>query len=180
MDFRLSTVADAEQLSQYYLMNTEHLIHWEPLRESGYHDASNWAERLVQRDLEQQEGRSAYFVACRSGTDDIIAICNLTGIVHGVFQAGYMGYSIAKDYQGQGKMKKLCRYVIDFAFSDLKLNRIMANYMPNNMRSEILLKSLGFEVEGTAKSYLKINGQWEDHILTSLLNTYGISQISNK
>jgi ribosomal-protein-alanine N-acetyltransferase len=104
----------------------------------------------------------------------------LTGIVHGVFQAGYIGYSIAKSYQGQGKMKQLCRYVIDFAFCELKLNRIMANYMPDNLRSEILLKSLGFEIEGTAKSYLRINGQWEDHILTSLLNTLGSNRIINK
>jgi ribosomal-protein-alanine N-acetyltransferase len=32
------------------------------------------------------------------------------------------------------------------------------------------LHSLGFEKEGYAKSYLQINGRWQDHVLTSLLN----------
>ena len=33
-----------------------------------------------------------------------------------------------------------------------------------------LLERLGFEREGFAREYLMINGRWEDHILTSLIN----------
>lgn len=50
------------------------------------------------------------------------------------------------------------------------LHRIMANYQPANTRCEKLLQRLGFEKEGLAKSYLKINGCWADHVLTSLIN----------
>jgi ribosomal-protein-alanine N-acetyltransferase len=46
----------------------------------------------------------------------------------------------------------------------------MANYMPANERSGKLLSRLGFEREGLAKRYLYINGRWEDHVLTALLN----------
>jgi len=67
-------------------------------------------------------------------------------------------------------MKQLCAYVISFAFKELGLNRVMANYMPKNIRSECLLRSLGFEREGFARKYLCINGKWEDHVLTSLIN----------
>ena len=67
-------------------------------------------------------------------------------------------------------MKKLCTHVISYAFDELGLNRVMANYMPSNLRSEALLNRLGFVREGVAKKYLKINGVWEDHVLTSLLN----------
>ena len=42
--------------------------------------------------------------------------------------------------------------------------------MPSNERSARLLHRLGFVIEGHAKKYLLINGQWEDHILTSLTN----------
>ncbi|WP_415232094.1 hypothetical protein [Psychromonas sp.] len=38
------------------------------------------------------------------------------------------------------------------------------------MRSEKLLVKLGFEKEGVAKSYLKIAGSWQDHVLTSKIN----------
>jgi ribosomal-protein-alanine N-acetyltransferase len=55
-------------------------------------------------------------------------------------------------------------------FEQQKLHRIMANYMPSNKRSARLLQKLGFVIEGHAKKYLLINGQWEDHVLTSLTN----------
>lgn len=48
------------------------------------------------------------------------------------------------------------------------MHRIMANYMPHNMRSGSLLTRLGFEREGYAKQYLQIDGQWRDHVLTAL------------
>ncbi|MNR55956.1 ribosomal-protein-S5-alanine N-acetyltransferase [compost metagenome] len=46
----------------------------------------------------------------------------------------------------------------------------MAHYMPENERSGALLKRLGFEVEGLARDYLKINGAWRDHVLTARIN----------
>jgi ribosomal-protein-alanine N-acetyltransferase len=42
--------------------------------------------------------------------------------------------------------------------------------MLSNERSGKLLNKLGFSEGGLAKNYLKINGRWEDHVLTSLLN----------
>jgi len=66
-------------------------------------------------------------------------------------------------------MKQMCDHVIIYAFEELSLNRIMANYMPRNKRSAALFDTLGFACEGRAKNYLFINGKWEDHVLTSLL-----------
>ncbi len=67
-------------------------------------------------------------------------------------------------------MAKVCQVAIEYAFKELDLNRIMANYMPVNTRSADLLNRLGFSQEGLARKYLKINGVWEDHVLTSKLN----------
>jgi ribosomal-protein-alanine N-acetyltransferase len=50
------------------------------------------------------------------------------------------------------------------------MHRITASYLPHNQRSGKLLKRLGFVVEGYAYDYIMINGKWEDHILTSLVN----------
>jgi ribosomal-protein-alanine N-acetyltransferase len=41
--------------------------------------------------------------------------------------------------------------------------------MPRNARSAAVLQKLGFDKEGVARDYLKINGRWEDHILTALV-----------
>ena len=55
-------------------------------------------------------------------------------------------------------------------FQELRMHRIMANYLPTNERSGSLLRRLGFKVEGYARDYIYINGAWRDHILTSLVN----------
>jgi ribosomal-protein-alanine N-acetyltransferase len=46
----------------------------------------------------------------------------------------------------------------------------MANYRPENTRSAGLPQRPGFEHEGRARAYLKIDGSWADHVLTSLPN----------
>jgi len=171
MEIKLTSVDDALALSNYYIKNAEHLKEWEVLKDSEFHKLENWTERLEQREIEQQENKAAYFIAYDKISTEVIASCNLTGIIYGAFQACYMGYSVASAYQGQGKMKQLCRSVIQYAFEELELNRIMSNYMPGNIRSQKLLESLGFVKEGEAKSYLYINAQWENHILTSLINS---------
>ena len=64
------------------------------------------------------------------------------------------------------------RYPIYAEFDELGLNRVMAGYLPHNERSATLLLRLGFEKEGYARRYLKINGKWEDHILTALVKDH--------
>ena len=59
---------------------------------------------------------------------------------------------------------------IKYVFEELNLHRIMANYMPANERSAKLLRRLGFTVEGYARDYLRLAGNWRDHILTALTN----------
>ena len=170
LKIKLASVSDAKAISAYYVDNNPHLSKWEPNREEGYHAVSAWKARLATIENEQSAGNSLFFISYEQSTDKIIATCVLSNIARGPFQGCNMGYSIAKAYEGKGLMKQLCEYVISHAFDELRLNRVMANYMPSNTRSANLLASLGFTIEGKATNYLKINGQWEDHILTSLLS----------
>ena len=80
-----------------------------------------------------------------------------------------VGYSIDAELQGRGLMQKALRQTLGYMFEDVVMNRVMANYMPRNISSSRVLKKLGFGIEGYARSYLKIAGKWEDHILTSLI-----------
>ena len=54
-------------------------------------------------------------------------------------------------------------------FVDLRLNRIEAATLEENIASKNLLKKIGFKKEGVLRKYLKINGTWRDHILYGLL-----------
>jgi ribosomal-protein-alanine N-acetyltransferase len=162
--------SDAAKLAQYYSENKGHFSGWEPLRTNEFYTASFWESRLDEWEAERLEGLSRHFVALDPENDQIQAVCSLTNIVGGAFQAGNVGYSVALKSQGQGVMCSLLLHVVAYAFIDIGLNRVMANYMPRNTRSQRLLDRVGFAKEGLAKNYLCINGVWEDHVLTSILN----------
>lgn len=163
---RLMTYSDAEKMSLYYQKNAEHFRPWVPRTPPDYHSEKAWLQRIGDCMAQQKARNACYFVALKGQT--VVAHCSLSQIFYGPFCACYMGYGIDEDAQGQGIMFALCEYVIEYAFEQLDLHRIMANYMPHNNRSAKLLKRLGFRMEGKACDYLKINGRWEDHVLTSL------------
>jgi ribosomal-protein-alanine N-acetyltransferase len=90
---------------------------------------------------------------------------SLNDVRRGIAQKATLGYWIGMPYAGQGLMTEAAGLVCEFAFDALKLNRIEASCMPNNEPSKRLLKRLGFVEEGYAKSYLRIDGEWQDHVL---------------
>jgi ribosomal-protein-alanine N-acetyltransferase len=90
--------------------------------------------------------------------------------VRGAFQAAYLGYNISQDQQGKGLMTEALTAVIDYVFTEINLHRLMANYRPENLASARVLEKLNFTIEGFAKNYLMVDGQWCDHVLTSLTN----------
>ena len=90
--------------------------------------------------------------------------------MRGPFDACFLGFSLDQKEQGKGLMYEALQVAITHMFDIEKLHRIMANYRPENIRSANLLKRLGFEEEGRARRYLKINGQWTDHVLTACIN----------
>jgi ribosomal-protein-alanine N-acetyltransferase len=167
---RCIQISDAAKLAQYYSENRGHLSEWEPVRENEFYTAGFWESRLDEWEAERLEGSSRHFVALHPESGQIQAVCSLTNIVRGAFQACNVGYSVALESQGQGIMCSLLVHVVDYAFTEIGLNRVMANYMPRNTRSQRLLDRVGFAKEGLAKNYLCINSVWEDHVLTSILN----------
>jgi ribosomal-protein-alanine N-acetyltransferase len=56
-----------------------------------------------------------------------------------------------------------------FAFHQLGLHRVEAACLPHNKASIGLLLKCGFMQEGLARGYLKIAGEWHDHLLFARL-----------
>lgn len=160
----------APLLADYYRRNQDHLAPWEGLREPNFYSEADCRMRIEKNLHIFEQGSGLAWAALSPDAKQIVATCGLSNIVRGLFQACNLGYSVDAQCQGQGIMREVLEAVIAYAFKELQLHRIMANYMPHNLRSERLLQSLGFEREGYAKSYLKIAGQWQDHVLTALIN----------
>ena len=152
-----------------------HLDRWSPPATPSYFTEAFWRERLAISVEEYHAGRSARFVLQERAPDaplaaPIVGTCNYTNVVRGPFLACSLGYQMARSHQGMGLMAEALRATNAFAFAELRLHRIMANYRPENERSGRLLERLGFAREGLARDYLFIDGQWRDHVLTALIN----------
>lgn len=161
---------DAELMLNYHLENKDHLQPWEPTRDDDYFKLSNFSKMLSENHKLLQEKSAVKFAALTPDRSEIVGVCNFTNIVFGPFQACNLGYSIAEKHQGKGLMTEILTSSIEQIFLEFNLHRIMANYIPTNMKSAAVLDKLGFEREGLAKSYLQIAGKWQDHVLTSKIN----------
>jgi len=157
-------------LTTYENNNRVHLSKWEPIRAENYFADESVKKRVELNFKSFLSGSSISLVGLDKSRSRIICTCNFSNIVGGVFQACNLGYSINSQDEGKGLMFEMLQESIDYVFSEVELHRIMANYIPSNVRSGQLLTRLGFEKEGKAKSYLKIAGSWQDHVLTSKIN----------
>lgn len=166
---RCPTESDILKLQDYDERNANHLRPWKST-EPGL--KLDYVSQIIKWQQEFKDGRSIRFllISKENQEGEIIGFCNFTQIFRGPFQACYLGYHLDSAHEGKGLMSEAIQKAVKYMFEEQNLHRIMANYMPSNIRSAKLLQNLGFIIEGKAKNYLLINGRWEDHVLTSLTN----------
>lgn len=166
---RLANERDAEKLADYYSINRRFLISWEPTRDKSHYLASGWDHRLrYMGELHRQES-AFHFILLTLTENEIIGVANFSNVIRGAFNACFLGYSVGEKWQGKGYMSEALTETLRYMQRQQGMHRIMANYMPHNLRSGRLLAKHGFEREDYAKNYLKINQEWRDHILTALI-----------
>ena len=103
--------------------------------------------------------------------DDDVLLGGLTigQIRRGVAQTATLGYWMGAAHAGRGYMSRAVRAAAASCSRSLRLHRLEAACLPHNTASMQLLTSVGFKREGYARSYLRINGRWQDHVLFALL-----------
>jgi ribosomal-protein-alanine N-acetyltransferase len=141
----------AEAYVRFNRENERHLAPWNPPMTERYFDAGFWRERL-QRQIEELRAGTRYsfsiFAKTAGVEGPLLGYVTFSEVVRGVFLACYMGYALAEDAQGKGYMTEACGEGIRYMFEQVRLHRIMANYMPHNDRSARVLERLGFAREG--------------------------------
>jgi len=157
----------ARAVQAYLLENRDFLQPWEPSRDDAFFELAAITERLETLADKTASGEALHLLIFSHG--NIIGACNFSNVVRGAFQACHLGYALAESARGKGLMQEALTAAIAHVFDAMQLHRIMANYRPENQRSARLLARLGFEREGEARAYLKINGVWADHVLTALI-----------
>jgi ribosomal-protein-alanine N-acetyltransferase len=156
---------------RFYKENREHLEPWSPGWPANFFTEDFWHDQVDQREQELRAGLGArMFVFKLSEPARVIGNVSLTQVVRGPLQQCVLGYALAADKQGHGYMLEAVQGAVRYAFDDLRLHRVEASHMPRNQRSATLLAKAGFVTEGHARAYLLINGRWEDHVNTAIVN----------
>lgn len=161
----------AEELAEYRVRNRAFLAPFVPQRPESYYTAQTCRGTLEQAAKDWDTGKAFFFFLYRKEEPDkLVGSVSLTEVVRGFFQSCFAGCQMDGELINQGYMTEAVKAVADYAFCQLNLHRIEANIMPRNARSLRLAQKCGFEQEGLAKDYLRINGKWEDHVHMVRLN----------
>ncbi|EKO3431689.1 ribosomal protein S5-alanine N-acetyltransferase [Vibrio fluvialis] len=167
---RTAEFDDAARIANYFTVNRDYLKPWEPKREEAFFSELGWQQRLIKLSELHKMSLGFYLLIIDADSDEMLGTISFSNISRFPFYACNVGYSLAEQAQGKQIMTRALKMACDYMFNEQNLHRVMASYMPHNKRSEAVLQRLGFVHEGQAKDYLLIDGQWQDHNLTSLVN----------
>lgn len=144
---------------------------WEPTWSNDALTRKAFLRRLRAYAIQTNSDTAYVFLIFRSSDRALLGSISINDVRRGVAQSCSIGYWVGEDYCQQGYMTEALSALLPFIFERLRLHRIEAACLPNNQASRALLAKVGFQEEGYARRYLKINGKWQDHILFGLLNT---------
>jgi ribosomal-protein-alanine N-acetyltransferase len=143
---------------------------WEPAWAPDELGRNAWRQRLSRYRDDYARGSAVAFFIFDTASGKLLGGITLGNIRYGVAQSGHIGYWIGQPYAGQGLMAEALDLLAGFAFDTLRLHRIEAACIPDNARSIRVLEKAGFQREGLLRSYLRINGVWQDHYLYALIS----------
>lgn len=166
---RLPDYCDFKQWHRLRSSSREFLQPWEPTWRSDELTEASYRVRVSRNRQEYASGLSVpLFVFDRRETT-LLGGITIGHIRKGAAQSCMIGYWMGTPHAGRGHMFAAVQLVIPYIFQGLRLHRIEAACIPDNERSIRLLEKSGFVREGLLRKYLKINGQWRDHLMFSLI-----------
>jgi ribosomal-protein-alanine N-acetyltransferase len=171
---RLYKISDASELAKLHTRNREFFQRVCPLLPEAFYTEEHQKIRIEQVLKKTDEGQVYAFGIFLKATDKLIGDISLTQIARGPVQSCYTGFTLDKEYNAKGYTTEALQLVVDFAFRELKLHRIEAGAMPDNIASIRVLEKVGFKKEGIAKENVKINGKWTDHQILAIINSLDV------
>jgi ribosomal-protein-alanine N-acetyltransferase len=169
LTLRPPAIADYPRWAELRSLSRAHLVPWEPgwARDELTRQSYRRRLRAYGHDARDDQGYSFFIV--NGATDVLMGGLTLSNIRRGAAQIATLGYWIGAPFAGRGHMQEAVGIIVPFAFRALRLHRLEAASMTDNVASQHVLEKSGFLREGLARRYLKINGVWEDHLIYALI-----------
>lgn len=161
------SVDDVPALTRQLVLNRDFLAPFEPLRDDDYFTEGGQLAVVAAALRQRDTGVTAPYVIHDDG--DLVGRITLNEIVRGPLQSCSLGYWVAESRNGHGLATGAVRDVLQVAFEDLRLHRVQAGTLPDNVRSQHVLTRNGFVRIGVAAQMLRITGRWQDQVLFQAL-----------
>jgi ribosomal-protein-alanine N-acetyltransferase len=160
---RLVSLDDVPTLTALLVTNRDFLAPWEPVRADDFFTVE-YQRIAVDNALRQYEaGALVPHVVLDDGA--VVGRITLSNIARGAFQSANLGYWVAAAVNGRGVGTAAVAAIARVAFDDCALHRIEAGTLLHNVGSQKVLERNGFTRIGVAPRYLRIAGDYADHVL---------------
>lgn len=165
---RLATPDDADAMAALLTESREAFAPWEPRRDDDYFTVGK--QRALLDDALAAHAHGTMVPLVIVDGDAVVGRITLNGVVRGPLQSASLGYWVSPRFQGRGFATGAVGEAITLAFKEMRLHRLQAETLLNNLGSQQALLRNGFRPYGVAPSYLKIDGRWQDFVLFHLLS----------
>ena len=161
----------AKKVLCFYLDNKELFEKYEASRPDNFYTVKYQKSVLLcEYNLTVQLSAVRFYVFLKDDPDRIIGTICFRDITRSIYDSCEVGYKFDERFWHHGYATEALIEGIDIMFGDLGLHRITACVMPGNTPSIRLLESLYFKCEGLLLQNARIQGEWADHYLYSLIH----------
>jgi RimJ/RimL family protein N-acetyltransferase len=130
-------------------------------------DVQRFVQLFIDQQLEQPRRKYQLAVVLKE-TQQLIGNCGIRKASAGAYEAD-IGYELAPDRWGQGYATEAARAIVHFGFTELKLHRITAWCIADNVASVRVLEKLGLKLEGRLRQKEYFKDRWWDTLLYAIL-----------
>jgi ribosomal-protein-alanine N-acetyltransferase len=157
------TPGDAAVLARLYAAQREFLAPFEPIRSEAFFTEDGQRAQLERTVALRADGLAERFlILVGAEPAGVVAVSN---VVRGAFMSANVGYFVAREHNGRGVATRAVGRAASWAFAEAGLHRLEAGTLVDNVASQRVLEKNGFVRIGRAPRYLRIAGEWRDHIL---------------
>lgn len=146
---------------------------WEPYWNLNQCNKSNYMRQLKLQRTKAAYDQAYSFLCFQKDNKNLLGGINISNIQRGVMQTCNIGYWLGEKNTGKGYMEESIKAIIPYIYEQLKIHRIQAFTLEDNIASRKLIEKVNFTKEGTLREAMKINNEWKDHVIYSLLLTDG-------
>ena len=112
-------------------------------------------ERFIRKThLSARKGTDYVFGIVLHDSDEVVGTIAILGI-SAIHKKAALGYWLAKKFRERGIMPEAVSLALRFCFRELKLQRVHAGTLLDNIVSQKLLKKCGFSYEGTHRNFYR-------------------------